>query len=110
MARSAKAPSPRQAPRPAPIGRPPTPPPRAGRRRASDQLKPGCPFCGAATSAVYRTAWSFATGRYRRRRECAECGETFPTKETLDREQLARDLEARGLTLADVGIDRSLPT
>lgn len=83
---------------------------RAARRRASDQPKTVCPWCGASTSAVTFTRWAARSDRYRRRRECSECGEKFPTKETLDREQFELDLAKRGLTLADVGIDRSLPT
>lgn len=59
---------------------------------------------------MYRTAWSVTDDRYRRRRECGECGGTWPTKETLDREQFERELAGRGLTWDDVGIDRSLPT
>ena len=72
------------------------------RRRASDALKPSCPYCGCAASAVYDSRGDVDRNVYLRRRECAECGRDWPTVEDLDRERFARELQARGLTLADV--------
>jgi transcriptional regulator NrdR family protein len=78
------------------------------RRRASDVLKPECPWCGGSTSAVYRS-WQRAhhDGKYRRRRQCADCGQDWPTVESLDVEQFARELARTGRTLADVGVERA---
>jgi hypothetical protein len=72
------------------------------RRHASDVPKPSCPWCGASTSAVYRSKPILATDAYRRRRQCDECRETWPTVETLDEPAFDRELAARGLTRADL--------
>jgi hypothetical protein len=82
---------------------------RTARRRASDVPKPKCPWCGASTSAVYRSKPSLNTDKYRRRRQCRECGRDWPTQEGLDRELFARELEACGMTLKDLGLDEEAP-
>jgi len=74
------------------------------RRRASDAKKPPCPFCGSCTSSVYRSKGLITSDKYRRRRQCADCREDFPTKEELDVEQFVDDLKRKGLTLEDLGL------
>jgi len=64
------------------------------RRRATDALKMACPFCGASSSAVVRSRGAIANDVVRRRRECADCGQRFPTSEVVDHAALARELEA----------------
>jgi hypothetical protein len=90
------------------------------RRRPTENIKPACPWCGNPTSSVIRSGRSdyttrevtndgtlrtAARDRYQRRRQCAECDETFPTTEALDRERFANDLKRRGMTLTDLGLD-----
>jgi hypothetical protein len=75
------------------------------RRRASDAKKPPCPWCGGCTSSVYRSKGVLTSDRYRRRRQCADCGEDFPTAEELDVDLFLGELAARGLTLADLGLE-----
>jgi hypothetical protein len=79
-------------------------------RRASDVPKPPCPFCRSSTSSVTRSRAPYLTRfddeKYHRIRQCAGCGEFFDTCEELNREAFARRLAARGLTLADVGVER----
>ena len=76
---------------------------RAPRCRASDVLKPACPWCGASTSAVYLSRADLAKNVYRRRRRCDEYRRQWPTVEDLDRDRFARELRALGLTLDDLG-------
>lgn len=79
------------------------------RHRATDVLKVTCPYCGASCSSVYASQPVAASSRvdgYRRRRQCAECRETWPTIETTDFEALARDLRAKGRKLEDLGFER----
>ena len=61
-------------------------------RRATDALKMACPFCGASESAVVRSRGAIVESKIRRRRECASCGERFPTFEKVDYECLEREL------------------
>lgn len=61
-------------------------------RRASDAMKMKCPFCAESASAVVRSRGGIVEDKVGRRRECAGCGERFPTKETLDEEALEREL------------------
>jgi 5-methylcytosine-specific restriction endonuclease McrA len=68
-------------------------------RRATDALKMACPFCGASESSVVKSRGSIATDQIRRRRECGECGERFPTYERIDHELLNQELAQRGLRL-----------
>lgn len=75
------------------------------RRRATDAKKPPCPWCGGCTSSVYRSKGVITSERYRRRRQCADCGGDWPTVEGLDTELFARELAARGLTLEDLAAD-----
>jgi 5-methylcytosine-specific restriction endonuclease McrA len=65
-------------------------------RYASDALKMGCPFCGASESAVVNSRGLITGDKIRRRRECASCGEVFPTAERLDRVALVHELERFG--------------
>lgn len=65
-------------------------------RNASDALKMGCPFCGASESCVVRSRGLITGDKIRRRRECASCGEIFPTAERLDRATLVHEREERG--------------
>lgn len=76
---------------------------RRGRRRASDIPKPSCPWCGASSSTVYRSKALLASDAYRRRRECAECGKTWPTREGLDIPQFRKELEGQGLRVTATG-------
>jgi 5-methylcytosine-specific restriction endonuclease McrA len=69
---------------------------RVGPRRATDAIKMACPFCGASESTVVKSRGLIASDAVRRRRECATCGERFPTSEGVDREQLDRELRAQG--------------
>lgn len=64
-------------------------------RRATDAIKMGCPYCGASESAVVRSRGAVNADLIRRRRECAECGERFPTFEAVDQDTLARELAER---------------
>lgn len=75
------------------------------RRRATEAKKPPCPFCGGETSSVYRSKGVLTKAGYRRRRQCAECGKDWPTIEVTDLELFARQLAAKGLTLADLGLE-----
>jgi hypothetical protein len=68
---------------------------RNGGRRASDAIKMSCPFCGASESSVVKSRGGIAIDQVRRRRECVECGERFPTFERVDHELLQRELAAR---------------
>jgi transcriptional regulator NrdR family protein len=82
------------------------------RRRASDVLKPECPWCGGSTSAVYRSwqpAAANSDGKYHRRRQCADCGQDWPTVELLDLDQFERELARTGRTLAEFGLSRGGP-
>lgn len=63
-------------------------------RRATDALKMACPYCGASESAVVRSRGAIVADQVGRRRECADCGERWPTYERVDREALARELAA----------------
>lgn len=58
---------------------------------ATDGLKMACPFCGASESAVVRVRGLVVTDAIRRRRECARCGQRFPTSEAVDHDLLARE-------------------
>lgn len=58
---------------------------------ATDAIKMACPFCGGSESAVVRVRGLIDSDAIRRRRECASCGERFPTSETVDRELLDRE-------------------
>lgn len=83
--------------------------PRAGtgkplRRRASDVVKPSCPWCGAATSSVFDSRGDRWEPVYHRRRQCAECRRDWPTVERLDEARFTRELAALGMTLADLGL------
>jgi hypothetical protein len=82
---------------------------RRRRRRASDMPKPPCPWCGASTSAVYRSQRRALKGStdYRRRRQCAECGRDWPTRESLDVDLFMRELEAQGLEIEALGLARA---
>ena len=62
------------------------------RRRASDALKMSCPYCGSSQSSVVRVRGLIENDAIRRRRECAKCGNRFPTTETVDHECLEREL------------------
>jgi transcriptional regulator NrdR family protein len=80
------------------------------RHRATDVLKVTCPYCGASCSSVYASipvAPSSRVDGYRRRRQCADCRETWPTIETTDFEALARDLRAKGRTLEQLGYEKT---
>jgi hypothetical protein len=61
-------------------------------RRATDAIKMACPFCGASESAVVRSHGAVSEDLIRRRRECASCGQRFPTFEAVDMATLAREL------------------
>lgn len=62
---------------------------------ASDALKMACPYCGHSSSAIVRSRGGIVDDKVTRRRECAHCGERFPTYERLDRELLDRELAQR---------------
>lgn len=62
---------------------------------ATDAMKVGCPYCGGSESAVVRVRGLIHADAIRRIRECASCGERFPTAETVDRELLEQQ---RGTT------------
>lgn len=66
---------------------------------ATDAMKVSCPFCGSSESAVARSVGLLETEGIRRRRECASCGQRFPTLETVDYAALTR--EGYHLTTAD---------
>lgn len=73
---------------------------RAGRQTpsglaASDALKMACPYCGHSSSAVVRSRGGIVGDKVTRRRECARCGERFPTYERLDEETFERELAQR---------------
>jgi transcriptional regulator NrdR family protein len=67
--------------------------------------KPTCPWCGSQTSHVYRSKGAVRGDAYRRRRRCADCGDTWPTLEGLDRVRFARELAERGVDPAQLGLD-----
>ena len=69
-------------------------------RRATDGQKMECPFCRDAASAVVSSYGTTDAVKIRRRRECAGCGDRFPTSEQVDWALLARELEARGDAIA----------
>lgn len=58
-----------------------------------------CPYCGCSESAVVRSRALIASDKVRRRRQCAECGEQFPTAEGVDYDQLRQELQATGKAL-----------
>lgn len=58
---------------------------------ASDADKMSCPFCRWRQSAVVRGHGCIQIDAVHRRRECARCGNRFPTKETVDYECLERE-------------------
>jgi len=60
-----------------------------------------CPFCGCFESAVLSSRGDTVADQVVRRRECAECGRRFPTRESVDQERLARELEDRDHDRAD---------
>jgi hypothetical protein len=77
------------------VGPPPGQPDRRvtpSGRGATDALKMACPFCGGSESAVLRTRGLIRASAVRRRRECLDCGERFPTTEAVDLECLQREL------------------
>ena len=77
---------------------------RIGPRRASDVPKVTCPYCGSASSVVYRSQKRPTTDdKYHRRRECADCGRTWPTVEETNWPRLTQELASEGKTLADLG-------
>ena len=55
--------------------------------------------------SVGRVGSRRSADRYRRRRQCADCRRDWPTLESLDVELFARELQARGLTLEELGFD-----
>ncbi len=74
------------------------------RRRASEALKPPCPWCGSPMSSVYDSCGDKWKEVYHRRRQCGECLRDWPTIEGLNREKFAKELAAVGKTLADLGL------
>lgn len=66
-----------------------------GGRRATDATKVGCPFCGSTQSTVVRSRGLVIDDQVARRRQCAECQETFPTAERVDYDTLGRELAAK---------------
>lgn len=77
-------------------------------RRASDVKKPRCPACYGTESTVFRSKPDGqADDGYCRERMCADCGAAWPTIEVLDLERYEARLRADGLTLADIGLERS---
>jgi hypothetical protein len=78
---------------------------RGLRRRATEAPKPPCPWCGSNVSSVYRSKGLLIREWYRRRRQCADCRQDWPTLERLDVDLFVRELAARGLTLEDLGFD-----
>lgn len=77
---------------------------RQATRRATDVPKPSCPWCGSSSSTVYRSKALLQADAYRRRRVCADCGRTWPTRETLDVEQFERELATGDLAIGGVGL------
>ena len=69
---------------------------------ASDAFKMCCPYCGSRQSAVRRGHGCIAIDAVHRRRECADCGRRFPTKETVDYECLERELASESTSPASV--------
>lgn len=79
------------------------------RRQPKEGKKPPCPWCGSCCSSVYRSKGIVSSDRYRRRRQCGDCGRDWPTVECLDVELFERELAARGLTLAGAGLEAENP-
>jgi hypothetical protein len=75
------------------------------RRRAGTGLKPGCPWCGSTSSAVYESRGDRWQPVYRRRRQCVDCRRDWPTVEALDQVRFRRELRALGLKLDDLGLE-----
>jgi len=73
----------------------------------SDVPKPGCPWCGGASSTVDKSVGDLFEDVYRRRRQCGECGRKWWTVECLDLPRLVRALRRVGLTLADLGLEET---
>jgi hypothetical protein len=77
-------------------------------RRASDAMKMQCPFCSESASAVVRSRGGIVEDKVTRRRECAGCGNRFPTYERLDEEQLERELSGKyGASVVDQVLEAS---
>ena len=88
-----------------------TPERRSRYRRASDVPKVTCPYCGSATSVVYRSQKRPTTDdRYHRRRVCGDCQRTWPTFEETNWDRLTQELASEGKTLADLGFTPHLGT